>query len=558
MRTMVRPAGGVRRGTHPPAQSHGGVLQSHGAPTPPAVIVNNPTYTLHVTNPANSLDTLLTNWWPEGVYMDENNGPGSFSFGMGLLDTQTALCDPSLGREVKLYRQGSLVWAGVIKSDEVDLPAQKVRFRCAGLLDYFAGRTIDHGAGRTNLLSNPGFETDAVGTRPPTSWTEVGITSVVDNSQHVLGSKSVKLTQANAGVDSYLKQTVSVTAFDTLGGDLITVAAWVRIDDSGTWVGPAIAGWGLIVRQTDGGSTVYDFHGDENALDSDTPRGSWQRFETTTWFPPGVTRTLEVRLYAPGGVVWWDALSATRMESLSGPRADQTAVASSIVDFLQGHSIYSGNGKSELNILPSCPASGVVRDFAFQYADHTSGETALNQYAALRDGFDYAVGPDRVFRTYYPRRGLDRSASVTLTSSAATGNNRTANCIVTRRVFDLAQGANDVVQLGAGDGPDREEGGATDNTVFGGVTWQKILPPTANPPIDQLDPMASQELAVAKHPVTYEVTIIDPTLNSTLQMGDTVAANFSHGYISETRNLRIVTLSRDPKDDLLRLGLNVA
>lgn len=564
MRTLVRPTPRVHRGARQPIVSHAGPStaagspggSTHGPPSPGVVIVTNPIYTLHVTNAANGLDTVLTNATP-GVYTDEMNGPGSFTFTMGLYDSQALLCDPSLGREVKLYRQGTLVWAGPIKSDDVDPTGQnkRITFRCAGLLDYFAGRTIDRGAGRINLLTNPGFETDAVGTRPPTGWTETGITSVVDNSQHVIGTQSVKLTQASPGVDSYLYQSVSVTAQDTVAGDLITVAGWVRIDDSGTWVGPAISGWGLIVRQTDGASEVFEFKGDENALDSDTPRGSWQRYETTTWVPPNVTRTVEVRLYAPGGVVWWDGLSMTRMESLSGPRTDQTAIASAIVDFLQAHSIYSGIPKSELNILTSCPASGIVRDFAFQFADHQTGETALQQYPKMQNGFDYAVTPDRVFRTYYPRRGIDRSASVTLTASDTPG---VSNCIVTRRTFDLAQGSNDVVQLGAGDGPDREEGGATDTSVFGGVTWQRILSPTGNPPIDQLDPMAAQELAVAKHPVHYEVTIIDATLAATLAMGDTVAANFSHGYITESRNLRIVTYSRDPKDDLPRLGLNVA
>ncbi len=538
-----------------PVQSHGS-FQTHGAPTPPVVVVNNATYALHVTDPAGSFDTLLTHATP-GVFTDELNGPGSFSFTMGLYDTQTALCDPELGREFKLYRQGVLIFAGPILSqvDDPNPKSAKSTFRCGGLDAYWAGRTLDHGAGRTNLLSNPGFETDATGTRPPTSWTEVGVTSAVDNSQHVLGGNSVKLTQANAGVDSYLKQTVSVTAIDTLGGDLITVAAWVRIDDSGTWVGPAIGGWGLIVRQTDGGSTVYDFKGDGNPLDSDTPRGSWQRFETTTWFPPGVTRTLEVRLYAPGGVVWWDALSATRMESLSGPRAEQTAIASAIVDFAQGHSIYAGNGKSDLHITTDCPSSGVTRDFAYQYADHETAESALLAFPKLQNGFDWGTTPNRIFHAFVPRRGTDRSATVTLTCSQTVG---VSNCAITQRTKDLAQGSNDVVQLGSGDGPDREEGGAADNSIFGGVTWQKILPPTANPPIDQLDPLAAQELAVAKHPVHYEVTIINSTLNNTLGLGDTVASSFSVGAITETRNLRIITLSRDPKDDLHRLGLNVA
>ncbi len=514
-------------------------------------------YSLKVTDPANSLNTTLTHAVPSS-YTDELNGPGSFSFTMGLYDTQAALCDPSLGREATLYNGTSGVWSGRIKSDDVDLRRKKVTFRCAGLLDYFSDRMIDRGAGRINLLSNPEFEVDAVTTRPPTDWTEVGITSAVDNAQHVLGSKSVKLTQANAGVLSYLYQAVSVTPIDTISGDLLTIAGWVYID-SGSWVGPAIGGWGLIVRQTDGGSTIYDFRGDENALDSDTPQDSWQRYETTTWIPPGVgARTVEVWLMGPGGVVWWDALSMTRMESLSGPQADQADIAAAIVDFLQAHGAYSGLPKSELNITPSVSSTGILRDFAFQFADHISGETALQQYAKLDDGFDYAVTPDRTFHVYYPRRGTDRSATVTLTTSVSADNARTANCIVTRRTFDLAQGANDVVQLGSGDGPDREEGGATDGSAFGGVTVQRIMPPVGNPKIDTLTPAATRELAVAKTPVSYEVIVIDATLNGTLGLGDTVASNFNHGYVSETRDLRIIALSLDPVTNVLTLTLNVA
>jgi hypothetical protein len=232
---------------------------------------------------------------------------------------------------------------------------------------------------------------------------------------------------------------------------------------------------------------------------------------------------------------------------------------SAIVDFLQAHSIYSGIPKSELNITTDCPTSGVVRDFAFQYSDHMSGETALQQYPKLDDGLDYGITPDdRTFRTYSPRRGTDLTGSVTLTCTVASDAAHTSNCIVTRSTFDLAQGANDVVQLGAGDGPDREEGGATDTMAFGGVTWQKVMPPVGNPPIDQLQPAAVRELAVVKNPVHYEATIIDPTLNGTLALGDTVACDFDHGYLSESADLRIITLSRDPNNDLLVVGLNIA
>jgi hypothetical protein len=506
-------------------------------------------YELYVRDPAGTFETLLAHAVNDrvGTVDEELNGAGTLRFALGLYDEQAPLCDPALGREIVVKRDGQGLWVGPIVTDDADLEGDVVTFGCEGLLSYFADRNIDRGAGRINHLQNPEFEDDAVGTAPASHWPEFGITSEVDNAQHVLGTRSLKLTQATPSVDTYVHQDI---VFNSGGiGDLLTLAAWFYIDNSGSWVGPALEGWGLVIKQTDGGVNVYDFQA--SVIDSDTPRGSWQRAEVTTWLPPNVTRTVECRLYGPGGVIWWDALSLTEMESLSKLGEDQASIAGAIVLFLQGQVFgFTDVGKSDLGITTDTPATGITRDRTYQFADHTSGDTALGEFASMDDGFDYAIGVDRVFRTYFPRQGTDRTGTVTLVGDQ--------NCILRRKTTNRHQGASQVVQLGAGDGPDREEGAAEDDTVFGGVTVQRIMSPKGSPAIDTLRPTAIRELAVAKTPIHYEAVLIDPALRETIRLGDVVAAALDHGYVQETRNLRVVTRSRSIDTDTVTLGLNIA
>lgn len=461
------------------------------------------------------------------------NQPGTFSFTMEMLDPQAALCQP-LAREAHVKRNGTLVWAGPIIDRTVNPADGSVTYGCEGLLAYFGQRNIDAGADRTNYLLNPQFEDSP----DLDNWTAHNTTATVTTSQRILGTKSAQLVQASARQDAYLSQTIA--DFEATGvGSLLTAVAWFKIDPA-TWVGEALGDLGLVISRLDGSSNiitsgVFD-------IDGDTPRGSWQRAEAAVWMPPLNIEDVEVRLYSPGGTIWWDAASVTLMESLSSAEdvddflMDEATIVENVILFLQN----PANGKDDLGITTDCPTTGVERERHFQYAEHTPGLDAILEFTEMSDGVDVAVTPDRVFHTYYRRKGTDRTATVTLS---------TANSEVQSERFEGGRAASGVVVLGEGDGPDREEGGAVDASLFDGRTIEKVITPRATTAIDTLDEMAGEELARSADPRFLEVLVTTSATATALEEGDIVDVDFQLGAIQASGDWRIVSRSVDPALD---------
>lgn len=461
------------------------------------------------------------------------NQPGAFSFTVDQFDGQALLCRP-WEREVHVKRNGSLVWAGPIIDRTINPDDGTASFVCQGLLAYFAVRNIDSGADRTNHLLNPEFEDSP----DLDNWTAVNTTATVTTSQRILGTKSAQLVQASARQDAYLHQTIN--DFGATGvGSLLTVVAWFKIDPA-AWVGEALGDLGLVISRLDGVGNIIasgDF-----PIDGATPRGSWQRAEASVWIPPLNIEDIQVRLYSPGGTIWWDAASVTLMESLSSAEdvddflMDQATIVENIVLFLQD----PANGKDDLGITTDCPASGVDRERHYQFAEHTPGLEAILEFTEMRDGGDVSVTPDRVFHFHYRRKGTDRTATVTLTTS---------NCEVRSERFEGMRAASGVVVLGAGDGPDREEGGAVDAALFDGRTIERVVSPRATAAIDTLDEMATEELARSADPRYLEVLVTSSPLATALEEGDIVDVDIALGALVAAGDWRIVSRAVDPAID---------
>lgn len=517
------------------------------------------TYTVHISDPASSFDITLDSPRPTGLtpLIGEIAGPGSFYFTLGQYDPQTAGI-VVWATEVRVYRgtDPDPCFVGPIIEDRVDFNAATVTFKCADLSEHIYHRLIDRGPGRSDLLDGDGeFEVGALGD-PPTNWTVVpdpvltGLTAELDDTWKAFGTQSVKLTQPDPGADAYIKKTFTITAAPD--GAAITVKAFCRIDGA-SWAGPALEQWGMVLRQTVGGVPVQSEEGwkDSNKITSDTPRDADLRFEDVISVLGSVTADIEVDFYAPAGVTWYDYAGAFLMESLSLLGQDQATIAGIVILFLQSadaNAVAEGRtDKSDLNITVDTPATGVIRSKTWQYADHTPGNVALSELTGLDDGIEYGIGPDRVFRTYFPQRGTDRSATVTLIPDT--------NCTLQTRTFDGQSAASQVTQGWLGDGPDREEQGASDPSAFGGVTLQKYLPPRGTPGLDTLAASAARALAIAKVPIVYEATIFDPALQATLELGDIVAAGWDLGYVQEAGNVRIITYARVPDTDSLVVQL---
>lgn len=463
------------------------------------------------------------------------NRPAQFEF---VLDPAAALVEP-IGYEAHVYRDDTCIFAGPIRTARWDLNSRVVRYSCENGLSYFADRNIDAGADRTNYLVNPEFEDDLDG------WTAVNTTATADTDWHVLGVKSARLEQASAHQNAYLHQTVE--DFTATGvGSLLTAVGWFHIDPD-EWLGEALDRLGLVVSRVAGGviqaSGVFD-------IDGDIPRGSDQRAEATVWLPPNAVEDIDVRLYSPGGVINWDACSLTLMESLSSVEdvddflMDQATIVANIVAFLQD----TAYGKDNVAITADCPTTGVERERHYQFADHTPGLEAIVEFTELANGMDISCGPDRVFRTHYRRRGTDRTGTVTLTDGS--------NCVLQSWAFEGHQAASGVVVLGEGDGPDREEGGASDSSLFGGRTVERVLTPRATVSIDTLDEMATEQLAVLSDPTVVEVEVTEPDLVGLLEPGDTVAADAAVGGLVVDGNWRIMRTVEHPDRSTKTVFLN--
>lgn len=464
----------------------------------------------------------------------ELNGPGSMDFTVHNYDTTFTATD-ILTNEVQLWRNGTFLWWGVPVRAEAT--PTRVRVSCRGLLWYFSRRFIGD-ADRTNYLSNPEFNGNL------TSWTAQNTTATAVTTQRILGTHSAQLVQATAQQDAYLHQTFSITG--TAIGTLVVVVAWYRITSTG-WLGEAINKRGLTVsRKT--GSTIHESSVYE--IDGASPRDAWQRAEVSVWVPPGTTNDIQVRLYSPGGTIHWDATSATIMESLSNYNADQTDIASQIVLHLQD----TAYGKSDLAIATSTPASGVLRDRHYQHADHHSGMRALAEFTLLEDGFDFDVAvtsTTRTFTTYYPRKGGTPSQ---LDFTAARLSDWTLR-------IDGEAACSSITVLGDGDGPDREEGAAVDDTVFGGLILEDVIMAPPGAPIDSLDARAEEALRLRKK--AQVLTVVVPAVDAdnaityigNIAVGDVGTPTLAEGFSTVAGNWRLVRMTLDGSD-ALTLELN--
>lgn len=444
-----------------------------------------------------------------------------------------------LDKEIQIFRDGTLKWWGPMIAASPNAEQAYVPVSVPESSWYFTRRQLSDA--RANLLGNPSFEDGLTG------WTASGVTATADTTRAALSATAAKLVQANAGVDTHLHQQVAVTA--TAIGTLLTVAAWVYVQDAG-YVGPAMDARGLYVEGIES-AVVRTLSFAE--LDDATPRNRWVRLETTIWIPPNETWTIDVRLYAPGGTTWWDAVQLVAMESLSHYATDMGTIAGNIVDFIQDPT----HGWDNLNIATSDAATGVLLDRHYQYADHTDAMQALSEFEEM--GLDWSIEittTTRTFTTAYPK-GADRSGTVTLSMRSAA--NPTGTLSDYRLTVDGAATSTRVTVLGEGDGPDREEGYAADAYQLGGLVLGEVINARPGSPIDALATIAANRLAASKNLVRIlEVTGIpgDSTQIDTLVVGDTVAVNITDGWVVISGNWRIVRKTLDPATDTAAFVLN--
>jgi len=504
----------------------------------------------------------------------ELNVAETFSLALPVTDPKAALLLEERIREVQVWRGDQLLAWGPALRPAADKHSLAVS--CRGALWHLTRRHIGK-AERTNYVLNGDFEDGLSGWSFITNeymifYGEPGAQATpplheIVSFPTVTGRRALELENYVAGADAFASQSFEWTVDEAVSpdGDRWTLKGYVRVE---RFDAPATEGGrGLYLERF----STTEPHPDPRVLalnpdakkslehvfvpiDEETPLGVWHRMEIGLETPPkaGEPEVVNVRLYAPDGVAAWDAISLTLEERLSFFGKDQTSeIARQIVEHLQD----AAYGKSDVNISTACEPSRVLRDRQYLHSEHPNGFDALEEFADLDDGFDFAVRytpTERIFTTYHPERGTHWPRFA---------------LELGRNVADFAwaldgeAAASSIVVLGQGDGSDREEGAAIDAGAFsGGLTLEEVFSAPPETPIDSLDNIAAERLLLTTAPEVLAVSTTRPVPGQAdpigvLWPGDTVPVSIRRGALELEGTYRIVRLTITP-DDRLELVLN--
>lgn len=478
-----------------------------------------------------------------GPVVTELNGIGSCDVTLATSDTDATLLQP--GRELMIKRDGTVIWWGPIVRPKIGVLTST--WQAQGLLWYFSRRYMGR-ADRTNLLTNGDFEASEA------SWTFNGVTHAVETGTVFEGTKSEKLTGGAADHTTYATQTYTHVLQSHPLGDYLTGSAWVYVPSSG-YSGGAVADRGLfVIRRNSAGITIA---ATAAIINDATPKNTWIQLEAGV---PGVSTgdTVEVRLYPPHGIAYYDLVTLTAMESLAlgdeatGAFLDAAEVAGHIVEYAQDNYTFT-HGKSDLNIgidTPDC-GTGIVR--VYQFVEHRNILDAIQELVSLAL-FDMHVEIDattRTFTTYAPRKGSYQAGeALTLTGVDANVADFTWS-------WDGQGATTSVILAGPGDGPDRPEGAAVDTAALGGLTLETVETAADSVRVADLDRVAAEILRVRSKPEIVEVTTFPAGSAITgLEVGDTIDLDLVYGASTVSGRYRVVKISLNPNTDQATFTMN--
>lgn len=461
--------------------------------------------------------------------------------------------------------------------------------------DWYLSRRHVGKASRDNQLTNPSFESGLTGWNaqktaqfldyeavPPA---EVSAAFSV-NAKH--GTQVLQLdatvTEASPGWgsvwgDCFVWQEI-VVAGEERGRD-VTLVAWVWVDTiieafdqyETHRFGPLLArlptdwrvdnAWVIYGLNTWGGTRAFytDLIEVQSArLDEQIPTDQWVRMETTLSIPPNTTQSVICRLSGVSGTVYYDRCSVTLDTAFERYQDDQADIVCDLV----AHAQDTNFDKNDVNVDCDATTTDVLRDFVALHGQHGNIWNLIQQFTELQDGLDLGMRytpTTRTFTTHYPHKGTYRAGL-----ALATGRNVSE----WSWSFDGEAATSSMIVLGTGSGSDREESSAIDATLFpDGLILESIQTVDADTPVEQLDELADEALAVLGDPVVLEVTTFpnDPTMPERdfigkLQKGDWVPVSLRKGRLSDGSwaftvedDFRVIAIQIQD-DDSLKLSLN--
>lgn len=437
--------------------------------------------------------------------------------------------DP-ISDEVQVYRNGHLhAWGPVISPDDDTAPGRSSTYPCRDP-SWYLERTVVGDPERVNFLTNPSFE-DGI----TTGWTIEGPCMRSEDTTYVArGDKACRLVCATDEADAYIENSFVHDNTAAAYGYWYYAKAWCYIDE---WNKAAKNTFGLWIRYTNG-TVTRDAWAPLNAA---TPRRQYVPLEAKVLGEPHSSGIVTLRLYAPNGAVVWDAAQVVGNNFTGGTSTagtDQALMAAELVRVAQ----FDPN-KSDKKIGRACPATGKKYRGIFEHSKHAVITDALRTVLDHEDGADWWVDVTpgtRTFRTAYPYR--TRTAP---DLSFETGG----NALHAARHRDGSQAASAIIMQGPGDGPAREEGGAINDSAFGGKILDAVLQAPAEAPLSRLDQLARDELARGvKIPTTVTFTVAGDLVDA-YEPGDTCQATVDWGHFAVDTFARVQEVSIDPVAD---------
>jgi len=429
--------------------------------------------------------------------------------------------------EVQIYRNGHLHAKGPVVTKRASSTSGDVEYSGRGPEWYFLRRVFGT-AGRLNFLENGDFEQGMDG------WgTNGSITATIETTKPAREKKYLKIVGATENKDYYVTQKFIHDNTKAAYGYWFYCKAWVLVD---TYTDAALNTHGLMITFDNGSVKRSDFA----PIDAATPRGRWIPLECRVLGEPFTLGLIDVRLYGIKGTVNWDSVQVVGNNFTGGTRVegtDQALMAAEIVRALQ-----EDRGKSNLGIGRSCPTTGIKYRGIFAHVDHGIGLDALRLVCEHEDGVDqeWAVTPaTTTYKTHFPHRG----------GSFGTFSTGGDQILEYELNYDGSEAASAVIVQGPGDGPARDEGGAIDDSAFGGKVLDRVIQSPQDSGISVLDPMARDELARSKEvPVLVRIKIYGDLIDS-VGVGDTGTIIINDNAVTFSDECRILVIDIDCESD---------
>lgn len=457
-----------------------------------------------------------------------------------------AYADVNVFDFVQIYRNGDLLFFGMIWDITVDSAGNECVASCGDFESIFARLNLDKP--KSNNLTNGSFET---GTTAGWFNNTPGIVTTVVSSPVARGDFALRLQNSSAWTDRSWQQTVSYPA--SIDRRNFFVSGYFRLAERLTLANTSFEQRGLYMQIADLATGDFIRH-DWVALDNTWEPGVWHRApELRHTIDPGVGRTINVRLYAPGVTIYWDEIAISRNEpqvnTAGGPGSNEDDITNIIhrgVDVIQS----VGKGKTNLGVGTAGSLTGITEYVSIPRYQHLSFDQFVAEYHDRNDGVDTAVQVTPTTKTYrvWPDhgKGVDRSGDINLTF----GDELAAySCVKTG-----SDTSSRVTIQAPGDGADREEAEEADTTFTNGLTLQEVRSAVEGSRLKSIDQQAKGVLRRSKRPVRkWDLVVRDRNLVSTISVGDTVHLTIDDGWMQANLDVRVIAWDLDCVTDLVTL-----